>query len=366
MSFTPAQLTSRRSVSAALRDHAVALAERVATPLMPADYLDLIRPLRAGADLRARIVAIGAETSDAVTVSLAPGRGWTGHTPGQYVRIGVDVDGVRRWRAYSLTSPPRADGTITITVKAIPDGVVSNYLVRRARPGTIVQLEPACGAFTLPDPMPSKVLFVTAGSGITPVMGMLRGARGRLRDVVLVHSAPTESDAIFLSELRALAAHGHIRLVLRRTRADGKLDATSLLAAVPDLAERETWACGPEGLLDTVEERFAALGRSARLRVERFRPTLLATGEGGRVTFTRSGTVVEADGATPLLDVGEAAGMLMPSGCRMGICFSCVVPLREGAVRDLRSGDLTTAAPGDGVIIQTCVSAAAGPCHIEL
>ena len=72
------------------------------------------------------------------------------------------------------------------------------------------------------------------------------------------------------------------------------------------------------------------------------------------------------DGATPILDAGEQAGVLMPSGCRMGICFSCVLPLREGSVRDLRSGDVTTAAPGDGVLIQTCVSAAAGPCDIDL
>ena len=83
------------------------------------------------------------------------------------------------------------------------------------------------------------------------------------------------------------------------------------------------------------------------------------------MTFSGSETTVEADGATPLLDVGEEAGVLMPSGCRMGICFGCVVPLREGAVRDLRSGDLTTATPGDDVRIQTCVSAAAGACEID-
>ena len=82
-------------------------------------------------------------------------------------------------------------------------------------------------------------------------------------------------------------------------------------------------------------------------------------------TFTGNDTSVEADGSTPLLEVAEAAGVLMPSGCRMGVCFGCVLPLRQGIVRDLRSGDLTTAAPGDGVNIQTCISAAAGPCEID-
>jgi ferredoxin len=102
--------------------------------------------------------------------------------------------------------------------------------------------------------------------------------------------------------------------------------------------------------------------------VERFRPHVLVPAESGSspVTFSRSGVEVEASTSTTLLDAGEDAGVLMPSGCRMGICFGCVVPLREGVVRDLRDGALTTAAPGDGVLIQTCVSAAAGACDIDL
>src|SRR3954463_9970666 len=80
------------------------LAERATTPLLPQDYLDLFAPLRSGADLRGRIVAIHRETRDAVTVTIRPGRGWAGHVPGQYVRIGIDVNGVRQWRPYSVTS----------------------------------------------------------------------------------------------------------------------------------------------------------------------------------------------------------------------------------------------------------------------
>jgi ferredoxin len=84
------------------------------------------------------------------------------------------------------------------------------------------------------------------------------------------------------------------------------------------------------------------------------------------VSFTTSDVELDADGATSLLDAGEDAGVLMPSGCRMGICFGCVAPLRSGSVRDLRTGDVTTASPGDGVVVKTCVSAAAGRCEIEL
>jgi ferredoxin len=118
-------------------------------------------------------------------------------------------------------------------------------------------------------------------------------------------------------------------------------------------------------MLEALEAHWAAAGLEERLYTERFRPSVLVTGDGGTVSFATSGTTLEADGATPILDAAEDAGVLMPSGCRMGICYGCVLPLREGAVRDLRNGEITTAAPGDGVLIQTCVSAAAGACTVD-
>ena len=337
-----------------LRERLTRVAELVATPLMPADFVDLLDPLRNGTELRARIVAISPETADAATLTLKPGKGWRGHTPGQYVRIGVDIDGVRQWRAYSITSA--SEKTFTITVKAM--GLVSDFLVRRATPGLVVQLDQAAGDFVLGDHR-GKALFITAGSGITPVMGMLRSAS--LEDAVLVHSAPTRDDVIFAAELRALAADGRIQLIELHTDAVGMLTIDQLAELVPDLHERQAWACGPTGMLDMLEELFGET-----LRTERFRPSILVTGEGGTVSYSRTGITVEADGSTPLLTAGENAGVLMPSGCRMGICFGCVLPLREGAVRDLRTGDITTAAVGDGVLIQTCISAAAGSCDLDV
>ena len=352
----PQTLSPAAGVATAVRR----LAGMLATPLVPGDYLALLDPLNGGSALRGRIEAVRPETRDAATLLIRPGRDWRPHVAGQYLRLGVDVDGVRHWRAYSLTSPPRPDGRISITVKAIPDGTVSQHLVRRVRPGAIVRLEQAAGEFTLPPELPARALFVTAGSGITPVMGMLRSAR--LADAVLVHSAPTRDDVIFGAELRALAARGRVRLVERHTDSDGMLGTDELAALVPDLATRRTWACGPVGMLDALERHFAAIGVRERLFTERFRPAVVAAGEGGTVTL--GATTVQAGPATTILDAAEGAGVLMPSGCRMGICFGCVLPLRDGAVRDLRNGDLTTAA--DGVLVQTCVSAAAGPCTLDL
>jgi ferredoxin-NADP reductase len=343
------------------------LAESAVSPFVPADYLDLLHPLGNGADLRGRVVAVERETAEAVTVRIRPGRSWRGHRPGQYTRIGVDIDGVRQWRAYSLTSLRQAaDGLLSITVKALPGGKVSGHLVRSLQPGTLLQLDQAAGDFVLPAKPPARTLFVTAGSGITPVIGMLRNHADELSDVVVVHSAPTPADVIFGRELRSMAERGQIRLVERHTATDGVLVPTELDALVPDWRDRETWACGPTGLLDVLEQHWAGAALADRLHTERFRPVVITEGEGGTLSFTRQGATVEADGATPILDAGEDAGVLMPSGCRMGICFGCVVPLTQGAVRDLRTGELTTATEGDGVRIQTCVSAAAGPCTIDL
>jgi ferredoxin-NADP reductase len=355
------------------RQGARRVATSLATPLVPADYLDLFAPLRRGADLRARVIEVTPETRDAATILLKPGRDWAGHVPGQYIRIGVDVDGVREWRAYSLTHGPRPDGLISITVKAVADGKVSPYLVHRTKPGTLVHLEQAAGDFVLPE-QPGPLLFITAGSGVTPVIGMLRNLfpvtdegvvipeRNRGLDIVVIHVAPTEPDSIFLSNLQDLAAAGAIRLIAHYDDVHGVLGVNDLAGLVPDLAERATYACGPAGLLDALGEHHGK--RHLPLFVEQFRVAYVEAGDGGTVQFATHDTVVDADGATPILDAAEAAGVLMPSGCRMGICFGCVLPMREGAVRDLRNGEITTAT-GDPVMIQTCISAAAGDCHLD-
>lgn len=369
-----------------LGERIAARAERIAnaavTPLVPADYLDLFHPLRAGADLRARIVSVHPETRDAATIVLKPGRDWAGHVPGQYIRIGIDVDGVRQWRAYSLTHGPQPDGLISITVKAVPDGVVSNHLVHRAKPGTLVHLEQAQGEFVLPADLASrKLLFVTAGSGVTPVIGMLRnlfpvtdegvigldklGNRRDGLDIVCLHIAPSRPDSIFLRNLEELGRVGAITLVARYDDQHGVLDVDGLAELVPDLAERSTYACGPAGLLDALAAHHE--GHGLELFTEQFRASTVVVGDGGTVRFEAGGQEIETDAATPILDAAEQAGVLMPSGCRMGICFGCVLPLKEGAVRDLRNGDLIVAHPGesDGIQIQTCISAAAGACVID-
>src|SRR3954464_3444303 len=202
------------------------------TPLLPNDYLELINPLWSTQELRGRIERIEPETGEAATIVIKPGWEWPGHEPGQYLRIGVVVDGVHHWRAYSLTSDPgRPDGCIAITPKLVEEGKVSPYFARHAKPGQIVRLGGIEGTFTLPDPLPEKFLFISAGSGITPIMSMLRdlARRDALDDVVLLHSAREPDDVIFGDDLRRLARdHDGFRLHEQHTGEMGRMGPEDL------------------------------------------------------------------------------------------------------------------------------------------
>jgi ferredoxin-NADP reductase len=355
--------------------------QRITTPLLPDDYLQLANPLWSARELRGRVLDVRRETEDSATLVIKPGWGFSfDYEPGQYVGIGVLVDGRWRWRSYSLTSSPvygasraatfsRRERTIAITVKAMPEGFLSAHLVEGIEPGTIVRLQAPQGNFVMPDPAPASVLFLTAGSGVTPVMSMLRtlvrreqiGATGH---IVHVHSAPSASEVMFADELARLAdEHEGYRLHLRATRTEGRLDLSRLDEVVPDWRERQVWACGPEGMLDDADRIWGEAGLKEKLHLERFAAKRAgAHGAGGTVTFERAGKTVAADGATSLMDAGESVGIQMPFGCRMGICQSCVVGLVDGYVRDLRTG--VEHEPGSRV--QTCISAASGDCVIDV
>lgn len=350
------------------------IAARITTPLLPDDYLKLANPLWSARELRGRVLEVRRETVDSATLVIKPGWGFSfDYQAGQYIGIGLLIEGRWRWRSYSLTSPPhehralsRGLRTITITVKAMAEGFLSTHLVGGVEPGTIVRLAAPQGNFVMPDPAPASVLYLTAGSGITPVMSMLRTLvrRGQLGDVVHMHSAPTEADVMFAAELSELASrHEGYRLQVRATRTEGRLDLDRLDDAVPDWRQRQTWACGPEAMLEAAERTWTTAGIVDQLHLERFAVSRAAShGSGGTVKFARSGKVMEVDGATPLMDAGENAGIQMPFGCRMGICQSCVVGLLQGHVRDLRTG----AEHEPGSRVQTCVSAASGDCTLDV
>lgn len=342
---------------------------RLTTPLHPDDYLSLLNPLWSSRELRGRVEKVIPETEDAATLVIRPGWGWRwDHRPGQYVGIGVQVNGKFQWRSYSVSSPPtRKRRTIAITVRAMPEGLLSSHLVQGLEPGTIVRLAAPEGDFTLPEPPPAKMLFLVGGSGITPVMAMLRALdrRGSVPDVVMHYSSPTPDRMIFRDELRALAdRYDGMSLHLRHTDTEGVLDLAELDRICPDWREREAWACGPGPMLDGAVEHWRQAGLEDRLHLERFTLELGGDGgEGGTLTFRNSGKQVEADGATTVLEAGEQAGVGMPFGCRMGICHTCTLTLVSGRVKDLRNGE-EFGQPNEPV--QTCITAPLGDCVLDI
>lgn len=353
------------------RRRALSLIRSFTSPLLPDDYLELINPLWSTRELRGRIERVERETPESATVLIKPGWEWPGHQPGQYLRLGIQVDGIHHWRAYSLTSDPgRPDGCIAITPKLVHGGKVSPFLCAGVRPGTIVRLGGVEGAFVLPDPLPERLLFISAGSGVTPIMSMLRSLdrQGGLRDVVHVHGARSADGVIFGETLRELHARGRgYRLHEQISGEQGRLTPQRLEQLCPDWSERHAFLCGPTGLLDTLGEHWRSHGDPARLNMEHFQPHAQVgdgeRGTGGTIRFRRSGVDAVSDGEQPILVAGERAGATLPFGCRMGICHSCVGRLRSGQVRDLRTGRVH-GAPGE--ILRTCVNAPEGAIEIDL
>ncbi len=340
------------------------------TPLLPDDYLELINPLWSTRELRGRIERIDQETPEAVTVLIRPGFEWTGHRPGQYLRIGVVVDGVHHWRAYSLTSEPgRPDGCISITPKLVDSGKVSPYFVHQARPGDVVRLGGVEGTFVLPEPPPAKVLLMSAGSGITPIMSMLRSLHrgGACADVVHIHSSRDREGVIFANLLEKIErAENGYDLHLRITGEQGRIAPADLDLLCPDWRDRHAYISGPAPMLDAMSEHWQRDGDLGLLHMERFQPVIggePGEGEGGRVRFLKSGVEAGCDNGTPILVGGEEAGATLPFGCRMGICHTCVGKLCKGEVRDLRTGKVHGS---EGEMIRTCVNAPEGPIEIAL
>ncbi|HYO86079.1 MAG TPA: ferredoxin reductase [Dermatophilaceae bacterium] len=337
------------------------------TPLAPEDFLHLINPLASRRQLRGVVTEVIPETADSATIRFRPGKGWAAHQAGQWARIGVEINGVRQWRSYSLTTAAGQDPAITVSAM----GTVSTALVRSAKPGDVLFLAPPQGDFVLPE-HPRPLLMITAGSGLTPVMSMIRTLVGRRddADVVLLHSARTPQDSLFTEELARLAAeHPGLRVVAWFTGEQGRrLDLAcpaDLDRLCPDWRARAAYACGPARMLDAASALWAEHHDPDQLTIERFAPVVVAgaPGEGGLVTFEKSDKEFHADGQTTLLEAGEDAGVVVSSGCRMGICHTCVTPLLSGRVRDLRTGEVHGEV---GQVVQTCVSTAAGPVHLDI
>lgn len=354
---------------------AASLLQRLTTPFGVDDYLSALHPLW-GTRTRGVVTSVTPRGTGA-SVRIRPGAGWAGHRPGQFVTLGVDVEGVRHHRCFTLTSAP-GEPTIEVTVQATPDGVVSRHLATRTVPGEVVQLSPAAGGVDVVDRRPgSPLLFVTGGSGVTPAVGILWSldSAGVRIDAVVLHHSASPARALFTEELDALARrHRGIRVDHSLSQPDGshRLDADGLGRRCPDWRERSAVVCGPQPMLDVAEAIWSDAGLRDRLHLERFHPVAPGVPRGAAdagpagtaplAWFATSDVVAAVPPGATLLDVAEAAGLAPPSGCRMGICHTCTTPLTSGSATDLRDGRERCA--GDRV--QLCVSTAADDVVLDL
>ena len=356
-----------RPASSPLRTLVTRVGRNLTTPLLPDDYFALINPRWSKRELFGTVVAIQPETADATTVVIEPSAPWPGHVAGQYVRLGVDLDGIRHWRAYTITSDPdHPQGHLSVTVKKVTDGKVSPWCASGAAVDDIVYLGEPEGTFVLPDPLPERVLMLSAGSGITPIWALLRDLRrrggGRLHDVVHVHGCHDEADFIYGRPLLRAAEEPGYTLVPHYRAENERLVPADLDRLVPDWRERTIFLSGPSLMIDTFAGFIRDAGLGDRLHLERFQPAIggdaaVEPGTGGSVTFRLTEVTGHSDGRMSMLEAGEAAGGSPPYGCRMGVCHTCTCTLVSGRVRDLRTGEVHGEA---GQTVRTCVNAPEG------
>lgn len=313
-------------------------------------------------------------THDVTSVVFERPAGWSGrYQAGQHLVLRQRVAGAEVERCYTIASPPTRSETLTITVKRHAGGVLSPWLHEHLRPGDRIRARGPYGDFTLGQA--PAYLFLTAGSGITPAMSMTRALAdaGSDADVAFVHSARTPADIIFRRELAALPETGlgvRVTVVCEDDRpADrwdgpkGRVTADLLRWAVPDVAEREVFLCGPPGYLAATHALLAELGvPPERVHQETFTigtadelsTDAVAAPTGVRIELRRTGTTVTCPGDSTVLDAVLGAGVLLRSSCRQGLCGTCKLTLVDGRVDMRHQGGIRPREIERGLFLPCC------------
>lgn len=336
--------------------------------------LQRINPMWVQEYTPARIQRIIPETSDTQTFVLKPARRWQGFAAGQHVNICVEIEGVRHHRTFSVSSPTTLwhdQGLITLTIKRLPGGRVTNWLHDQLAAGAVVGISEAFGDFLIPEPV-RPILFIAGGSGITPILSQLKtmATHGFRAPVTLLYFVRDHRHAIAGETLMDLAAR-HDLLTVNIVATLGGSEPRYLTHAdfseITDLGSRDIFLCGPQGLMALAGELLDAKGVSR----DKIHSTYFAAPQtdldsqdlGGKVLFARSNLNVDSTGDAPLLEIAEAAGLTPQHGCRMGICHQCSCRKTSGTVVNRLTGQAS--GPGEGTI-QLCISVPQGPVSLDI
>ncbi|MFJ9123753.1 2Fe-2S iron-sulfur cluster-binding protein [Streptomyces sp. NPDC102340] len=311
-------------------------------------------------------------TADVRTFVLAPTEPRLfRHDPGQFLTLCLDIDGEPVERCYTLSSAPTRPDLATITVKRVPGGHVSNWLHDHLTPGGTVWARGPLGRFTISRHPAPKYLFLSAGSGVTPLMSMTRALYDLAHpvDVVFVHSARTFDDIIFRRELDFIAAASP-NFRMRHVLDDHgeQLNARMLRSFAPDLAEREVFTCGPAGYMRVVREMLASEGFDMAHHHEEsftFETPVPAEPEsdpnagtglvtGFKVQLARTGRTIECDAETPVLAAAAREGITLPASCAQGMCGTCKTTLLSGSVDMRHAGGIRPREIANNKILLCC------------
>jgi stearoyl-CoA 9-desaturase NADPH oxidoreductase len=334
------------------------------------DTISLVNPLLTVHRLHAQVIAKVQETPSACTVVLQAGPAFAGLTPGQYVMVGVSINGTRCRRAYSPRSVNGSADRFAITVQRQAHGKVSNHIHDRIKVGDVIEIEQSAGEFTLPTPAPSQVLMMAGGSGITPIMSMiehLKRTQSSTR-ITLVYFARSEADRIFADSLSRLAKEwpqlNYQPVVSEAFTGDQTVPQPALSPALlddrmPGWRGVSSYCCGPAPLMDAARAIWQEAGLMAHLKLEAFAPNR-PTGDANarhqiRIQRGEQAMAFDAPGNQTLLESGEKAGHALKHGCRQGICHECTCRLNSGSIKDLTTGEQID---GNGQTVRLCVTTA--------
>lgn len=303
--------------------------------------------------------------------------------PGQFVTVNIDTGLRKETRCYTVSSSPTRPFTLSITVKRVPGGIVSNWLHDTLRVGQQLQVYGPSGGFTTTGNPARKFMFLSAGSGITPLMSIARACADLAseRDIMFVHSARTPGDIIFRDELgqlgtrlrnfRVLHVVEDVGVECDWTGPVGRLNAALLHSHVPDFLEREAFVCGPTGYMDTVRSMLNAQGHdAAKYHSESF--DFSANALAGAVIssasvleddvlstecavrLSKSGRIFTVRSRETVLAAAKRAGVAIASSCSQGVCGTCKAMVLEGEVEMSHGGGIRQREIDKGLRLLCC------------
>ncbi|MGC4088100.1 MAG: FAD-binding oxidoreductase [Polyangiaceae bacterium] len=310
--------------------------------------------------------------------------------PGQFCTLVLPIDGKKVVRSYSISSTPTRPYVLEITVKRVPGGLVSNWLPDNLKVGDRIEISGPKGKFCLtPGKIPPKILFLAAGSGITPLMSMARWLCDISADVDMkfFNSIQTAADIVFQHELEMFAARyrSFQPVLITTSRASGRgwtgltgrVSRKMLELVAPDLHERQVYMCGPEGFMDAARALLIEMGFDmAHLHAESFGGARSSTDDAVPTTeeltdenaitveFAKRGKRVRANKKLSLLEIAESHGIELDYGCRTGNCGDCKVKVLQGKFAAGHDEALSADERADGWAL-SCVATGRTDCVID-